>query len=170
MENGDIEKNSLTDAARQYGFTADDIDLMEQARDAMRPHEDRIAEIRAWAHNAGIKKIGIAHCAALTREATAVQALLSDEFEVMLAGCKVGRLKLDELLSDGSQALACNPLGQVQMLQEWGSQLNIVIGLCLGHDMIFNAHSKTPTTTLIVKDRKFKHNPMQALQPEQPSE
>lgn len=166
MENGDKEDKMLTDAAQRYGFTADDIGLMEQARDAMRPHEDRIAEIRAWARNAGIKKIGIAHCAGLTREATAVQMLLSDEFEVMLVGCKVGKLKLDDLLSDGSQSLACNPLGQVQMLEEWGSELNVVVGLCLGHDMLFNAHSKTPTTTLIVKDRKFKHNPMQALQPQ----
>lgn len=170
MENNDKEVHVLTDAAQRYGFTPDDISIMEQARDAMRPHEDRIAEIRAWARNAGIKKIGIAHCAGLTREAAAVQAILSDEFEVLLVGCKVGRLKLDELLADGSESLACNPIGQVQMLEEWGSQLNVVVGLCLGHDMVFNAHSKTPTTTLIVKDRKFKHNPMQALQSQPPRE
>jgi len=109
------------------------------------------------------EKIGIAHCAGLAKEATLVQELLSSEFDTLLAGCKVGRIKLDDLLNDGSQTLACNPIGQVKMLEKWGSQLNIVVGLCLGHDMIFNSHSHVPTTTLIVKDRKFKHNPMQAL-------
>lgn len=170
MEKSEIDPQPLTEAAQRYGFTAEDINLMEQARDAMRPHEDRIAEIRAWARNAGIKKIGIAHCGGLTREAAAVQSLLSDEFEVMMVGCKVGKHKLDELLNDGSQSLACNPAGQAQMLEEWGSQLNVVVGLCLGHDMVFNAHSKIPTTTLIVKDRKFKHNPMMALQPQDNSQ
>lgn len=157
------EEKKIADAAAIYGYSPEDLSTMEQARDAMRANEDRIAEIRAWAHNAGIKKIGIAHCVGLSKEATLVQELLSSEFDTLLAGCKVGRIKLDDLLNDGSQTLACNPIGQVKMLEEWGSQLNIVVGLCLGHDMIFNAHSHVPTTTLIVKDRKFKHNPMQAL-------
>lgn len=160
----------LTEAALGSGYSVDDILIMEQARDAMRPHEDRIAEIRAWARNAGIKKIGIAHCAALTKEAEVVQQMLSDEFEVMLAGCKVGKIKLGELLGDESASLACNPIGQVKMLEEWGSQLNVMVGLCLGHDMLFNSHSKVATTTLIVKDRKFKHNPIQALREEQKTE
>ena len=160
MESDEIK---TADAAALYGYSPEDLSTMEQARDAMRANEDRIAEIRAWAHNAGIKKIGIAHCAGLAKEATLVQELLSSEFDTMLAGCKVGRIKLDDLLNDGSQTLACNPIGQVKMLEAWGSQLNIVVGLCLGHDMIFNAHSLVPTTTLIVKDRKFKHNPMQTL-------
>ena len=170
MENHEENRRAVTETAARYGYDAGDIAIMEQALDAMRAHEDRIEEIRAWARNAGIKRIGIAHCAALTREAAAVQEMLSDEFEVMLAGCKVGRIPLGDLLDDGSTNLACNPIGQVKMLEEWGSQLNVVIGLCLGHDMLFSGHSKVPTTTLIVKDRKYRHNPMQAIQRDEAKE
>jgi uncharacterized metal-binding protein len=38
-----------------------------------------------------------------------------------------------------------------------------MMGLCLGHDMIFNSKSKAPVTPLIVKDRKLKHNTISVL-------
>jgi uncharacterized metal-binding protein len=38
-----------------------------------------------------------------------------------------------------------------------------MMGLCLGHDMIFNASSKAPVTPLLVKDRKLKHNTLRFL-------
>ena len=37
------------------------------------------------------------------------------------------------------------------------------MGLCLGHDMIFNAKSKAPVTPLIVKDRKLNHHTIAVL-------
>ena len=38
-----------------------------------------------------------------------------------------------------------------------------VMGLCVGHDILFNKHSHAPTTTLVVKDRVLMHNPAAAL-------
>jgi uncharacterized metal-binding protein len=58
---------------------------------------------------------------------------------------------------------SCNPVGQAQVLNEKKTDMNIVIGLCVGHDMLFNMHSKAPTTTLIVKDRVLAHNPAGAV-------
>jgi uncharacterized metal-binding protein len=39
----------------------------------------------------------------------------------------------------------------------------VIVGLCLGHDMLFTMNSKAPVTTLIVKDRLLGHNPVIAL-------
>jgi uncharacterized metal-binding protein len=41
--------------------------------------------------------------------------------------------------------------------------MNIIVGLCVGHDMLFQMHSRAPVTTLIVKDRVLAHNPAGAL-------
>ena len=49
------------------------------------------------------------------------------------------------------------------MLNEWGADLNILIGLCVGHDALFTRHSQAPAVTLIVKDRVLGHNPAAAL-------
>ena len=57
----------------------------------------------------------------------------------------------------------CNPAGQAAMLNEAGSQLNIICGLCVGHDAIFSRASRAPVTTLIVKDRVLAHNPAGAI-------
>ena len=57
----------------------------------------------------------------------------------------------------------CNPIGQAAVLAQLGTQLNIVIGLCVGHDSLFFAHSKAPVTVLVAKDRVLGHNPVAAL-------
>ncbi|WP_274596750.1 DUF1847 domain-containing protein [Desulfurobacterium thermolithotrophum] len=41
--------------------------------------------------------------------------------------------------------------------------MNVIVGLCIGHDMLFQMHSRAPVTTLIVKDRVLAHNPVGAL-------
>ena len=151
-------------------YLGEDLDLMRAAKDATIAHGEKLEEIRLFARNAGIHKIGIAHCAALAREAAIVAERLGDEFETFAVGCKVSKLPLASILNDDSQGLACNPIGQVQELEHWGSEFNIVVGLCLGHDMLFYKYSKVPTTTLIVKDRAHKHNPMASLQPKEKTE
>ena len=57
----------------------------------------------------------------------------------------------------------CNPAGQATLLNEAGTELNIICGLCVGHDAIFNMVSQAPVTTLIVKDRVLGHNPVAAI-------
>jgi uncharacterized protein MJ0455 len=157
--------NKMEEVAQYLG---EDLQLMQAAKDATIAHGEKLEEIRLFARNAGIHKIGIAHCAALAREAAIIAERLGDEFEVMAVGCKVSKIPLAQILNDDSQGLACNPIGQVQELEHWGSEFNIVVGLCLGHDMLFNKYSKVPTTTLIVKDRAHKHNPMASLVPPTP--
>jgi len=42
-------------------------------------------------------------------------------------------------------------------------ELNVLIGLCVGHDSPFFGYSEAPVTVLMVKDRVTGHNPAAAL-------
>jgi uncharacterized metal-binding protein len=52
---------------------------------------------------------------------------------------------------------------QARLLNQAGTDLNVVVGLCVGHDSLFIKHSEAPVTTLITKDRVLGHNPAGAL-------
>ena len=58
---------------------------------------------------------------------------------------------------------ACNPILQAKMLNKEKTDMNIVVGLCVGHDSLFYKYAEALTTTLVVKDRVMGHNPVAAL-------
>jgi uncharacterized metal-binding protein len=43
------------------------------------------------------------------------------------------------------------------------TDLNVILGLCIGHDTVFTKYSEAPVTTLAVKDRVLAHNPLGAI-------
>ena len=47
----------------------------------------------------------------------------------------------------------CNPIMQAKLLNSEKTDLNIVIGLCVGHDSLFYKYSDALCTTLVTKDR-----------------
>jgi len=57
----------------------------------------------------------------------------------------------------------CNPIAQAQLLNKAGTQLNIVLGLCVGHDSMFYKYSDAMVTTLVAKDRVTGHSPAAAI-------
>ena len=61
------------------------------------------------------------------------------------------------------QVVSCNPLGQAHFLNKSGAQFVIIMGLCLGHDILFQKEIKVDFTTFVVKDRALMHNPILAL-------
>jgi uncharacterized metal-binding protein len=105
--------------------------------------------------------VGIAHCVAVQKEASALKGMLENEFEVFSIDCKCGKIPSSEFLGSEAKGISCNPAGQVAFLAENKTELNIVMGLCVGHDMIFSAKSKVPSTTLLVKDREHRNNSSQ---------
>lgn len=125
----------------------------------------RVKELLLLAEDMGWKKLGIAFCIGLSEEAEKLQKILKSKgFEVHSVVCKVGSVKKNELAlpqKDGESA--CNPVLQAMILNEIGTDLNVLMGLCLGHDILFQEHSDAPTTTLVVKDRVLAHNPVGAL-------
>ena len=57
----------------------------------------------------------------------------------------------------------CNPIAQAKILNKEGTEFNVVVGLCVGHDSLFFKYAHAPTTVLIAKDRVFGHNPAAGL-------
>jgi uncharacterized metal-binding protein len=131
----------------------------------------RIQEIMDFAHRIGATTLGIAHCAWLMEEAKiAREIFLCNGFEVHTICCKVGSiekekigLKDEEKVHPGQFEALCNPVAQASLLAAAGTQLNVVIGLCVGHDSLFFMHSRAPVTVLVAKDRVLGHNPVAAL-------
>ena len=122
----------------------------------------RVEEIKEFCKRMGYEKIGIAFCKGLRKYGETLDEIFSKDFEVYSVGCSVNGLKRDEIkvakMTDNSEELACNPLGEAQALNEVGVEFVIMIGFCLGHEQLFSKRIKAPTTTLIVKDRKFGHD------------
>lgn len=140
-------------------YTPADIELMRGAEDSILMGKNRVEELQKFALKTGVKRIGIAHCVGMTREAMNLKERLSDSFEVVTIDCKYGKISSAELLNDPNQrGTSCNPAGQADFLAKNSTDLNISFGLCMGHDVMFNLKSKAPTTTLVVKDREHKHD------------
>ena len=127
----------------------------------------RIQESIEFAKELKLAKIGIASCGALFREMRMISELFAGAgFHVTSISCKVGTITpeargVPEM--QGQRSATCNPIAQAEILNSAGTQLNFLLGLCMGHDILFNRYSKAPVSTLIVKDRVTGHNPVAAL-------
>jgi uncharacterized metal-binding protein len=128
----------------------------------------RLQEIILFAKELGCRKLGLAFCVGLADEAKIIDKILAQDFEVVSVCCKLagiakGQLNLERISADDPDEVMCNPTGQADRLNEAETDLNIVCGLCVGHDAVFAMVSKAPVTTLIVKDRVLAHNPIGAV-------
>lgn len=129
----------------------------------------RVEEIIHFAHKIGAKKIGIATCVGLLEESRIFARILRDNgFEVYGICCKVSSYKkvdigVDEKYTCVTGPIMCNPILQAQLLNKEKVDLNVVVGLCVGHDSLFYKYAEGLTTTLITKDRVLGHNPAAAL-------
>jgi uncharacterized metal-binding protein len=143
----------------------------EPGSDAIQARWTRVEDTIAFAGLMGYKKIGMATCIGLLDETERFAAILKAQgFEPLSVCCKSGSIdKLELGLSEedkvrpGTFEPACNPIAQAEILNRLGSEMNIIMGLCVGHDMLFARHSQAPVTTLIVKDRVTGHNPIAVL-------
>jgi uncharacterized metal-binding protein len=124
-----------------------------------------------FARGIGARKLGIANCVGLIREAKMVQEIFEAHgFQVHTVCCKVGSRPKEEIgLTDEEKIIPgryepiCNPIAQAELLNAVKTDLNVVIGLCVGHDSLFFRHSKAPVTVLVAKDRVTGHNPVAAV-------
>jgi uncharacterized metal-binding protein len=131
----------------------------------------RVEEIMDFAHRCGSTRLGLAHCVGLRAEAAvAARIFRANGFSVDSVACKNGALPKEELgLSDADKVAPggfesmCNPIGQAKALARAETELNVLLGLCVGHDSLFMRHSEAPVTVLGVKDRVLGHNPLAAI-------
>jgi len=129
--------------------------------------ETRLGEIILFGKKLAYQRIGLAFCIGLSEEARIIDEILSKDFEVVSVCCKVcgidkKNFDLPQISLEKHETM-CNPAGQAQLLNEEKTQLNVICGLCVGHDAIFAKVSDAPVTTLIAKDRLLAHNPAGAI-------
>ena len=128
----------------------------------------RVEEIMEFARKIGARKIGIANCIGLINEARIFAKILrANGFEPYAVICKVeGRSKTSVGIPSKCEEIGpamCNPILQARLLNQAKTDLNVVIGLCVGHDSLFYRYSEAYVTTLVTKDRVTGHNPAAAL-------
>lgn len=131
----------------------------------------RLEETIRFALKLGVKKLGIASCIGLLDEASIYAKIVRTAgIETKTVICKVGAIDKTEIglpdelkVCPGCNESCCNPALQAEVLNDWGADLNVLVGLCVGHDAIFTRHSKAPAVTFIVKDRVLGHNPAAAI-------
>jgi uncharacterized metal-binding protein len=130
-----------------------------------KPTDPRLLETVRFAQELGCKKVGLAFCLSVAAEAKVIEEIFARHFEVVSVCCKTGGIGKVEMgmpeVNPGE--IMCNPAGQADLMNKAGTELNILCGLCVGHDAIFGKISRAPVTTLFVKDRALKHNPAEAV-------
>ncbi|MCD8234983.1 MAG: DUF1847 domain-containing protein [Cloacibacillus porcorum] len=127
---------------------------------------NRIQEIILFSQKMGYKKLGIAFCAALSEEAAKLSQILENYFEISTVNCKVCGVEKSEMgamESDKVGPISCNPIEQAEVLNAANTDLNLLLGLCVGHDALFIKYSQAPVVPVAAKDRVIAHNPLGAL-------
>ncbi len=120
----------------------------------------------------GYHHIGVGFCGGLMAEAKVfVDILRANGFQVDSIDCKNGSVEKSRMGVEQCDYVdcsregerMCNPAGQAEKLDAAGCELNVIVGLCVGHDSLFIRHSKAPVTVLAAKDRVLGHNPLAAI-------
>lgn len=135
------------------------------------PVKPRVQEIIEFSRKMGYKKLGVAFCGGLHKEANVFCKILGDHgFDVVSVMCKVGGVDKDaigiaaeERVQIGKPESMCNPVAQAEVLNAAGTEFNILLGLCVGHDSLFIKYSQAMVTVFAVKDRALGHNPLAAI-------
>jgi uncharacterized metal-binding protein len=109
---------------------------------------NRLREIAEFAERMDLRRIGIAYCPDMVREAVLAATYLRSHL-------------LDVRLPP--EEYDCDPVGQAMLFGRKRTQLNVVAGMCVGHEAVFTRASRAPITALVARDERFRHNPAAAL-------
>ncbi len=180
VQQSELTKKVLTEYERPENFEfarqasiqeKDGYSGREKGYENVRPAKPRIEEILDFIAKMGYRKIGMAFCMGLQKEAGMVEKIISSRgLEMISAICKIGRvpkealsIKDDEKIAIGNFETMCNPILQAEVLNREKTEFNILLGLCVGHDSLFFKYAEAPCTVLAVKDRVTGHNPLAAV-------
>jgi uncharacterized metal-binding protein len=126
----------------------------------------RLQEIIAFSKQMKYQRIGLAYCYGMENEVKQIADILRiNELKVRAVSCTVGGISQNEVNPESEYcSVSCNPLGQAKQLNQEGVDLVLMVGLCLGHDILFQREIKVDCTTLVVKDRVRNHAPLKELE------
>jgi uncharacterized metal-binding protein len=125
----------------------------------------RLQEIIEFSKSMNFQRIGIAYCYGMEGDAALVAQIFKESgFKTVPVSCTTGGFKQSKVNDNSkTERVSCNPLAQAEQINTESVDLTITMGLCLGHDILFQKHIHSYTTTLIVKDRVHNNNPAKAL-------
>ena len=126
---------------------------------------NRLEEIAAYVKLQGYGKLGVAYCYGLEKYAVLLRKYFDQlGIQTVFVSCTVDGVTETQIDPDKtSTTVSCNPIGQAAVLNNAGVELTLLMGLCLGHDILLQKHLNMDFTTFVVKDRVFDHNPLRAL-------
>ena len=142
-------------------------EVLNKAYDEQGAKLTRIEELIEYAKTLGYRRLGLAFCVGLFEEARILTDILEKKgFDIVSVCCMAGTtskkdLGLKQLKNRGVRV--CNPLMQAEVLNREDTDLNIMLGLCIGHDILFIRNSNADVTPIAVKDRVACHNPLGVL-------
>lgn len=135
------------------------------------PIKTRLQETIEFCLRMEYKKIGLAFCLGLQKEAAIVNDILAaNGLEVVSVICKIGGVCKEDFgierhnkIKPDEYEVICNPIAQAEICNVQNTDFNIVLGLCVGHDSMFFKNSEAFCTVFAVKDRVLAHNPLGAV-------
>jgi uncharacterized metal-binding protein len=125
----------------------------------------RLQEVIEFSKSMNFKRIGIAYCYGMEHDAALITTIFRESgFKIFPVSCTTGGFKQSDVnIASKIEKVSCNPLAQAAQLNAESVDFTITVGLCMGHDILFNKHIESYTTTLLVKDRVHNHNPVDAI-------
>ena len=153
-----IKEAYLTEENFEFARNASLVSIVKET------NKTRIEELMDFAEMMHYTKLGLCFCIGLIDEAKIVEEIFEARgFQVVPVSCKTGGVGKELLeIENGGNAM-CNPIGQAEFLNQAGTDFNVVLGLCVGHDSLFFKYSKAPATVLATKDKVLGHNPLACI-------
>ncbi|WP_019553668.1 DUF1847 domain-containing protein [Propionispira raffinosivorans] len=168
LEGQNCTKITVDDVKDAY--TGQQLDIMKAAactEGRFYNNLTRLEETKEFCKLMDYKKIGIAFCIGLNKEAKLIEEYLAKTFEVYSVCCKVCGVAKENLnleqIKKGARETMCNPLMQAELLKNKEVEFFITVGLCVGHDALFTGAATVPVSCLVAKDRVLAHNPLGAV-------
>ena len=137
----------------------------------IRPIKPRIQETVEFAKKMKFQRICLVFCIGMRKEAEIIDRIFSDNgFETISVMCKAGAISKEEIgllrqqqIDPENFEAMCNPILQALTANEHKSEMNVLFGLCVGHDALFLKYAEAFNTVLASKDRLLAHNPLAAI-------
>ncbi|MBE0575409.1 MAG: DUF1847 domain-containing protein [Desulfuromonadales bacterium] len=137
----------------------------------LRPIKPRIQETVEFAKKMKFQRICLVFCVGMRKEAEVIHEIFTvNGFETISVMCKAGAISKEEIgllreqqIDPTSFEAMCNPILQALTSNHHGSELNVLFGLCVGHDALFLKYAEAYSTVLASKDRLLAHNPLAAI-------
>jgi uncharacterized metal-binding protein/predicted Fe-Mo cluster-binding NifX family protein len=154
-----------------HGFDQEIVRVLEASLDVSSERERtlcRLSELIYFCLEMRYQRLGLAYCVDLQEPAETLARVLRRFFVVHPVCCKIGGVVVSDPTTApqgkwAQRQVACNPRGQAEVLNRIGTDINVLVGLCIGTDCLFSRFSDAPVTTLFVKDKSLANNPIGAV-------